>query len=117
LVEHIYSRVDPLGVLLASGMTGRKRYEDYGNLVLFQKGAAPFQNPRNRTAVADLLRENGIDPANILEDGLSAEGYRRRAHRYDPTAAYGPANPTIVWCDWPTPEFGRHVMNVYRGEI
>lgn len=38
VVEHIFSKIDPLGVLLTSGQTGRKRYEDFGNLVMFKKG-------------------------------------------------------------------------------
>lgn len=38
-VETISSKIDPLGVLLTSGQTGRKRYEAYSNLVLFQKGS------------------------------------------------------------------------------
>lgn len=42
-VEAIESRIDPLGVLLHSGMTGRLRREDYSNLVLFQKGDGDYR--------------------------------------------------------------------------
>ena len=38
LVKQIDTRIDPLGVLLESGQTGRKRRETYAALNLFQKG-------------------------------------------------------------------------------
>ncbi|UOE45971.1 hypothetical protein [Agromyces larvae] len=37
-VVAIESRIDPLGVLLRSGLTGRHRRESAANLHLFQKG-------------------------------------------------------------------------------
>jgi hypothetical protein len=38
-VDKIFSRIDPLGVRLVSGMTERVRYEDYEQLVLYKKGS------------------------------------------------------------------------------
>lgn len=38
VVVEIGSKIDPVGVLLMSGMTDRRRYEAYENLTLFQKG-------------------------------------------------------------------------------
>lgn len=42
-VEHISSKIDPLGVFLRSGMSGRARYEAYSNLVMFKKGDGSLQ--------------------------------------------------------------------------
>lgn len=39
IVEEISSKIDPIGVLLRSGMTERKRYDAYSNLTLFKKGS------------------------------------------------------------------------------
>lgn len=41
-VKEITSRIDPLGVLLESGMTGRRRYENYESLVLYQKANGDY---------------------------------------------------------------------------
>lgn len=38
IVQEIGSKIDPIGVLLRSGMTERLRYEAYENLTLFKKG-------------------------------------------------------------------------------
>ena len=40
IIQRIDSRIDPLGVLLKSGMTERRRYENFESLTLYQKGAA-----------------------------------------------------------------------------
>jgi len=37
LVRRIHSKVDPLGVELVSGMTGRVRFDNYADLILFKK--------------------------------------------------------------------------------
>lgn len=37
-IEHIHSRIDPLGVYLRSGMTDRVRYANYVDLRLHSKG-------------------------------------------------------------------------------
>lgn len=38
-VLSIETRIDPLGVLLESGQTGRQRRETFSNLRLFKKGS------------------------------------------------------------------------------
>jgi len=114
-VEHISSKIDPLGVLLTSGQTGRKRFEAYSNLVLFQKGSG--RHPRNRLAAADFIREVGLDPALIWEDGISETGYYQMSVGEDGQRRVTEHGPECFWQEWPTPAIGIEVMSIYRGGL